>query len=768
MKKWLKKIVERVTDNGIIYLLGISVLIILIIFIIEVYDKNKFDKNNSRIAFDYEIIQKTENLLSLLHQTESAQRSYLLTGDEVALEPFHESRNQVYGAIESLRELISENLAQIERIDRITEQTNQIFSEYANSIELRRTGGPESSLLLVSLGSGKEKLVELKALIKDIKGAEMNDIANLRATIEHDSRISSITMWITNIFNLIIIVIAIFAIRREKRGRIRIFTELDQRNREFLFNSGTQTKSKSEIEAVDNLITNLKIATNFIKEIGSGNYEYQYEGLNENNQQLNKSNLAGELLYMRELMRKATEDEKHRKIEDEKRNWATQGLAKFGDILRQNSDDIEYVSYNIIKNLVYYLKANQGGLFIINEEKQPPLLDLTAAFAFDRRKYLQKSIRLKEGLVGTCAVERETIYMTQIPDNYIEITSGMGGANPKCLLLVPLNLEDKILGVIEIASFNFFEKHEIEFVEQLAENIATTISATKINAKTAQLLEQSRKQAEELATQEQEMRQNLEELQATQAESARKDAEIRGTLDTINETLGAIDYDLDGNIIDANDFILQRLNLSKENVVGKHFYDFITDRESGAAKYKNLWDELNKGNTRKIERKYPHETEEIWMRETYRPMRDAKGEIKKVLAILIDTTEAKQQKKELREQQKLVKEKERELKISMKELKTAQDAVSKKQKDIDDINIKLAGNQAIIDQALNTAKEKEAELKSKNILFAEKEEYFRQNSEQQEFLKRQMELEIKELKHLASKLEEQIKKQEEEIKRLRN
>ena len=95
----------------------------------------------------------------------------------------------------------------------------------------------------------------------------------------------------------------------------------------------------------------------------------------------------------------------------------------------------------------------------------------------------------------------------------MQIRSGLGTANPSCLLVVPLKTENKVIGVIEVASFNMLEKHEIEFIEKVSENISSSLFTSKANRKTQQLLEMFRKQAEEKAAQEAEMRQNLEELE---------------------------------------------------------------------------------------------------------------------------------------------------------------------------------------------------------------------------------------------------------------
>src|SRR6056297_3621270 len=89
-------------------------------------------------------------------------------------------------------------------------------------------------------------------------------------------------------------------------------------------------------------------------------------------------------------------------------------------------------------------------------------LNLKSAFAFDRKKFMERKIPLGDGLVGTCAIEKQSIYMTDIPEDYMEVTSGLGDSNPDCLLIVPLKIEEEVMGVVEIASLKKFEDYQIE------------------------------------------------------------------------------------------------------------------------------------------------------------------------------------------------------------------------------------------------------------------------------------------------------------------
>lgn len=210
------------------------------------------------------------------------------------------------------------------------------------------------------------------------------------------------------------------------------------------------------------------------------------------------------------------------KSDEEKRQWASDGLNRFVEILR-SAKNVNDLCRDIIKNLVQILKANQGGIFIA--DKSTPgeeSLEMVACYAYERTKFLTKKIAVWEGLIGQTYLERETINLKEIPDNFVTITSGLGRANPRHLLLVPLKLPDEIVGVVELASFKEFEQHEIASIEKIGENIAHTISSFRVAEDTRKLLQESQALTEQLRSQEEELKQNQEELQATQEEISRK------------------------------------------------------------------------------------------------------------------------------------------------------------------------------------------------------------------------------------------------------
>lgn len=258
------------------------------------------------------------------------------------------------------------------------------------------------------------------------------------------------------------------------------------------------------------LIDQVDHASDFVMLIGEGKVDAKLSASDEN------SKLAQALHGMQAKLKSINE-------EDQKRRWANEGLTQFVDILRSGNDNLHVLGDRVISTLVQYTKSNQGGLYLVEGEDDQKFLELISLFAFNTKKFEQQKVRPGEGLVGQCFLEKETIFLTEIPEDYIRITSGLGGSNPKSILIVPLKIDKEIYGIVELASFEVFEPHEISFVERLGETIASTLSSVKNNQKTRKLLEDFQMQAEQMKSQEEEMRQNMEELTATQEEMFRKE-----------------------------------------------------------------------------------------------------------------------------------------------------------------------------------------------------------------------------------------------------
>ena len=198
------------------------------------------------------------------------------------------------------------------------------------------------------------------------------------------------------------------------------------------------------------------------------------------------------------------------------------------------------------------------------------------------------------------------------------------------------------MGQTFIASFKEFAEYEIDFVEKIAESIASTVSSVKINAKTQSLLEESQEMTEQMRSQEEEMRQNMEELQATQEEMQRGQAESESTMEAINDAISVIEFDKEGIVVNANHNFLDMMGYSKDDVVGEHHRIFVSRDDRATEEYKQLWKDLAMGLSRKGEFKSITKSGEVkHLLSNFTVVRGRDGQVSKIMMFAFDITNFK-------------------------------------------------------------------------------------------------------------------------------
>jgi len=380
-------------------------------------------------------------------------------------------------------------------------------------------------------------------------------------------------------------------------------------------------------KAVDGLIAGLKETTSFAQSIGSGKYDQEYTPLSEGDV------LGNALLEMRANLAQVAD-------EDKKRNWVTEGLAEFSELLRNNSNDLETLTDQVVRSLVKYLGANQGSIYIVQGNKDDDYMVLSACYAWNKKRYQEDKIYRGDGLAGQVWQEGLSVFMTDIPNDYIRITSGLGEANPSSILIVPLKVNDLIYGVVEIASFYTIEKYQRGFVEKLAESIAATISNVKMNAQTQILLRESQEMTEQMRSQEEEVRQNMEELQATQEEMERNQREIKPTIEAINHAVMWVELDPEGNFTQANDLFLSCVDYERNQILGEPYRMFIPKEMKVSDEFKKFWRDITAGNPVVGEfLLISRQGDEVNLKGSFIPVYNTERELGKVLFFAIDVTE---------------------------------------------------------------------------------------------------------------------------------
>ena len=335
-------------------------------------------------------------------------------------------------------------------------------------------------------------------------------------------------------------------------------------------------------------------------------------------------------------------DEASRNREDKKQNWISAGNAQIGEVLRSERENVVTLSFSIIQKLVTYMNVEMGSLYISDHsDPDHPILKLTASYAYDRRKYITRTLEWGEGLPGTCAQEKKRILITEVPDHYFEVTSGTGSARPNCLLLVPMMIDDMVYGIIELATIRLLRPFEIEFLESQAEGIASSLQSVQTNERTKELLKQSRAHAEAMKMHEAIMLDNMKQLEEAKSDSEKKESEISGILDAINRSTLVAELGLNGRYTSINDQFLMLLESQADQVLGKLHSEF-SQTDPSSDEYKEFWISLRNGKSISNTELYKLLSgKEIWLRQTFTPIINSEEKVYKILNIAEDITETR-------------------------------------------------------------------------------------------------------------------------------
>jgi PAS domain S-box-containing protein len=285
-------------------------------------------------------------------------------------------------------------------------------------------------------------------------------------------------------------------------------------------------------------------------------------------------------------------------------------------------------------------------------------LDLVASYACDKRRFVATRILEGEGLLGQCMIEQDFIFIKDVPHNYVKINSGLGGATPKAITVAPLVFNQKFYGIIEMASFEALQPHQIEFLKKVCENIASEISALKNVEHTKTLLDESTLMAKELKLREEEMKQNMEELTATQEEMARKQVELSNTikeaersqqelisyLSGIDNTIASAEFTLDGKFKNANEIFLKISGFQKEELADKD-YNFLMGEDQTITM---MWENLLLGKFFSGEFKMKDKNgRELWLSGTFNPITIEGNVPEKIMMFAQFTTQEKEKLNDL-------------------------------------------------------------------------------------------------------------------------
>ncbi len=422
----------------------------------------------------YEVLGNLDDLTSQLKDAETAQSSYVSTGEKRYLETYKTAIPVIGQKVKNLRKLTADNSNQQRIIDILEPKIEEKIAVLKNTISLIGNQGIEASRQLLLTDNNKNLMNDIRRLIAEMQSEERTLLQqrSQKTQAATQQSINTITYGVPLAF-LLLTLIGIYLTRNISKPLKEISGVTEKLAKGDLSVSMPVDNRQDEIgvlaQAFNEMIVNLRETTL------------------TNNQQ----------------------------------NWLKSNLAKFSQML-QGQRSLETVASMILRELAPLVSAQQGVFYIMDSVDDKPALKLLSSYAYQQRKNLSNQFRLGEGLVGQCAVEKQKIILTDVPNDYIRISSGLGEAKPLNIIVLPLLFENQVIGVIELASFQRFSDIFLAFLDQVTETFSVVLNTIASDRRTQELLQTVQASEELLKLQQQELQQSNEELQQLNAELEEK------------------------------------------------------------------------------------------------------------------------------------------------------------------------------------------------------------------------------------------------------
>jgi len=233
----------------------------------------------------------------------------------------------------------------------------------------------------------------------------------------------------------------------------------------------------------------------------------------------------GEVSYLKDNINEMIRNLKDTTLKNAQQDWLKTNLARFTRLL-QGQRDLQAVTKLILSELAPLVSAHHGVFYMMDSQESDARLRMIASYGYRSSRKLPTSFLPGEGLVGQCALEKSRIWLTDVPRDYIVVSSGLGAAPPTNIVVLPILFEQQVKAVIEIASLDRFTETHLSFLDQLMESIGVVLNTIEANSRTESLLTQSQSLAQELQQTNQELAEKARLLSEQNIEVERKNREV--------------------------------------------------------------------------------------------------------------------------------------------------------------------------------------------------------------------------------------------------
>ncbi|MBD2231943.1 response regulator [Phormidium tenue] len=486
------------TRIGAGFALGLTVLAVL--GAVAYRTTTDLIRNAKQEKATYQVLGYLNDLETDIVNAETGQRGYLITGQPRYLEPYEKALTEIADNYEVLRQLSVDDPVLQSRLVTLKPVIDARLSRLREGIRLRDTGGFTAAQNFLLTDTGRQLMEQLRNLI----------------------------------------------------------AELEEQERQLLEERAAQSQLAAQ-RTLDTVSFGVPASFVILTLVGWGlsrNISRPLRNLSDTAEQLAAGNLAVTLpdsadqdetgILTRTFNQMVTNLRETIRANEEQR-WLKSNLADLSQQL-QGQRSLETLAELMLTYVAPLVDAQQGVLYLLDPTSDPPRLKLLSSYAYQARKHLSNEFKLGEGLVGQCALEKQRIVLTEVPQDYIQIRSGLGSAPPLTIVVLPLMFENAVKGVLELASFHRFDDLQLTFLDEASELAGVMINAIAAYMQTQRLLERSQVLTEELRQQQEELLQSnqlLEERTQSLQESEIELQQQQEELQQSNEELQQLNEELE-------------------------------------------------------------------------------------------------------------------------------------------------------------------------------------------------------------------------------
>jgi signal transduction histidine kinase/DNA-binding response OmpR family regulator/CHASE3 domain sensor protein len=468
--------------------LGLSLLILFITSLASYLSIRNLIKSAEMVSQSNAVMFKLEDVISTLKDAETGQRGYLLTGREDFLEPYKGAKEVALGLIDQIKAETKNNPVQQRNVKKLQDLIQGRFEILKNTVEIKSRGGFVSVAELIN---GKSYMDGARSLIKVMEGEEKR-ILDLRTA--RLNRMAGFTPILIIFAAFLAILITIFFYRKvtlDFNTRVSLQEELQHKN-----------------EEIDNRITVIQGIAN---RISSGDYQMRLD----EEQKDGLGSLAGSLNAMAESLQYSFS-----LLED--KEWLQSGIAALNDKM-VGEKTVQQLADDIVAEIVEQTHSQVAAFYLVEEDRT---LHLVGSYSL-MEEHKRKKLRFGEGFVGQAVQSRKQLLINDIPDNELTISFAIGTTRPRNVIAVPIFREGEVIGVMEFGSIRVYTPLQLDFFNNISDNIGVAISVSQNRKKLQEFLEETQAQAEELQAQHRELEGLNAELEAQTQRIQTSEEELR-------------------------------------------------------------------------------------------------------------------------------------------------------------------------------------------------------------------------------------------------